>query len=54
MSDPDLSLVATDELLDEVIRRSDAMIFASYQNVSEDKCWYTRRWHGVAERGTQA
>jgi len=46
VSDTDLSLIATDDLLDEVAKRSDAMIYAAYQNRTEDDAWYIRRWHG--------
>jgi len=46
MSETDLSLIATDDLLDEVAKRSDAMIYAAYQNRTKDDSWYIRRWHG--------
>lgn len=43
---PDLTLVSTDDLMDEVSKRSEAMIFAAYQNRSKDDNWYIRRWSG--------
>lgn len=46
VSNIDLSLVSTDDMLDELAKRNDAMIFAAYQNRSEDVAWYQRRWHG--------
>lgn len=42
----ELSIVSTNEMLDELAKRNDAMIFAAYQNRSEDTSWYYRRWHG--------
>ena len=42
----DLSLVDSDDMLDELARRNDAMIFAAYQNRTKDESWYIRRWHG--------
>ena len=42
----DLSLVDSDDMLDELAKRNDAMIFAAYQNRTEDQSWYIRRWHG--------
>lgn len=46
MSDTDLALVSTDELLDELVRRHDAMIFAAYQDRTDELSMYSRRWHG--------
>ncbi len=46
MSDPDLTLASTDDLLDELFSRSDSTIFAAYQNRSKDEQWYVRRWQG--------
>ncbi len=42
----DLSIVSTDDLLDEVFKRSDSAIFAAYQNRTKDEQWYQRRWTG--------
>ena len=42
----DLTLIDSDDMLDELARRNDAMIFAAYQNRTNDQSWYIRRWHG--------
>lgn len=42
----DLSLVSTDDMLDELKTRHDAMIFAAYQNRTDKESWYIRRWDG--------
>lgn len=42
----DLALVSSDDMLDELAKRNDAMIFAAYQNRTDDESWYVRRWHG--------
>ncbi len=42
----DLTLVSSDDMLDELAQRNDAMIFAAYQNRTDDLAWYIRRWHG--------
>ena len=42
----DLSLVSTDDMLDELKSRHDAMIFAAYQNRTLKESRYFRRWDG--------
>lgn len=42
----DLSLVSTDDLLDALIARHDAIIFAGIQNRTTESYFYTRRWSG--------
>ena len=42
----DLSLISSDDMLDELARRSDAMIYACYQNRTAEEHWYQRRWCG--------
>ncbi len=42
----DLSLADTDDMLNELAGRFDAMIFAAYQNRSNDDRRYVRQWTG--------
>ncbi len=42
----DLTLIDSDDMLDELARRNDAMIYAAYQNRTDEQSWYIRRWHG--------
>lgn len=42
----DLSLASSDDMLDELSKRNDAMIFAAYQNRSDNLSMYVRRWNG--------
>lgn len=42
----DLSLVDTSDMLNELEKRNEAMIFAAYQNRTKEDSWYYRRWHG--------
>ena len=46
MTDTDLTIVATDDLLDELAGRHDAMIFAGYKNKSDEISTYQRFWRG--------
>jgi len=43
---PDLTLISTSDLLDELMDRHDSSIFASFQNRTDKEMWYMRRWQG--------